>query len=215
MRPAAAGLSCLFRHSRNAAGNCAPFGALSFGALVLPTGGRIGQEIAHTSCARRPGGTRKARLWRAFQSVDKVNFFENTVFRASSAHEIDFATQNHKNREHGPGHPLLPLCGNSPCVSQFLYCFTFPRRAGCPHPAAAWELSDVRVLRVGRGDLTPPQTQIVGETVVSRQSKRAAPEGVALVVCGGRESVRKTPRGAALRKSGKTGATAICSGKCA
>ena len=92
-----------------------------------------------------------------------------------SVHEIDFAAQNHKNREHGSGHPLLPLCGNSPCVSQFLYCFTFPRRAGCPHPAAAWELSDVRVLRVGRGDLTPPQTQIVGETVVSRQSKRAAP----------------------------------------
>ena len=27
-----------------------------------------------------------------------------------------------------------------------------------------WELSDVRVLRVGRGDLTPPQTQIVGKT---------------------------------------------------
>ena len=139
MRPAAAGLSCLFRHSRNAAGNCAPFGALSFGALVLPTGGRIGQEIAHTSCARRPGGTRKARLWRAFQSVDKVNFFENTVFRASSAHEIDFATQNHKNREHGPGHPLLPLCGNSPCVSRFLYL----KR----EKVSAWELSDVRVLR--------------------------------------------------------------------
>ena len=73
----------------------------------------------------------------------------------------------------------------------------------------------VSPFRVGRGDLTPPQTQIVGETVVSRQSKSAAPEGVALVVYGGRESARKTPRGAALRKSGKTGATAICSGKCA
>ena len=128
------------------------------------------QEIAHTMCARRPGGTRKARQRRAFQSVDKVNFFENTVFRASSAHEIDFATQNHKNREHGPGHPLLPLFSNSPCVSRLLYCFTFPRRAGCPHPAAAWELLDVRVLRVGRGDLTPPQTQIVGETLVPRQA---------------------------------------------
>ena len=117
-----------------------------------------------------------------------------------SAHEIDFAAQNHKNREHGPGHPLLPLCGNSPCVSRFLYCFTFPCRAGCPHPAAAWELSDVRVLRVGRGDLTPPQTQIVGETVVLRQSGRAAPEGVALVVCGGGKALGK-PR--AAQRSGR------------
>ena len=77
------------------------------------------------------------------------------IFQLSrgSAHEIQSAQQIDKNREH---------------VSRFLYCFTFPRRAGCPHPAAAWELSDVRVLRVGRGDLTPPQTQIVGETVVSR-----------------------------------------------
>ena len=96
-------------------------------------------EIAHTMCARRPGGTRKARQRRAFQSVDKVNFFENTVFRASSAHEIDFAVQNHKNREHGPGHPLLPLCGNSPCVSRFLYL----KR----EKVSAWELSDVCVLR--------------------------------------------------------------------
>ena len=27
----------------------------------------------------------------------------------------------HKFREHGPGHPLLPLCSNSPCVSRNLY----------------------------------------------------------------------------------------------
>ena len=83
-----------------------------------------------------------------------------------SVHEIDFAAQNHKNREHGPGHPLLPLCGNSPFYT-------------------------VSPFRVGRGALTPPQTQIVGETVVSRQSKSAAPEGVALVVCGGGKALGK------------------------
>ena len=36
-----------------------------------------------------------------------------------SAHSIGFAPQIPKNREHGPGHPLLPLRGNSPCVSRF------------------------------------------------------------------------------------------------
>ena len=36
-------------------------------------------------------------------------------------HKIGFAAQIHKFREHGPGHPLLPLCGNSPCVSRNLY----------------------------------------------------------------------------------------------
>ena len=38
-----------------------------------------------------------------------------------STHKIEFAKQIHKFREHGPGHPLLPLCGNSPCVSRNLY----------------------------------------------------------------------------------------------
>ena len=38
-----------------------------------------------------------------------------------STHSIEFAQQIHKNREHGPGHPLLPLRGNSPCISRFLY----------------------------------------------------------------------------------------------
>ena len=103
-------------------------------------------------------------------SLSIKSFFLLYSVSRGSAHEIDFAKQNHKNRKHGPGHPLLPLCGNSPCVSRLLYCFTFPRRAGCPHPAAAWELLDVRVLRVGRGALTPPQTQFVGETLVPRQT---------------------------------------------
>ena len=51
----------------------------------------------------------------------------------------------------------------------------------------------VSPFRVGRGALTPPQTQIVGETVVSRQSKSAAPEGVALVVCGGEGKRSENP----------------------
>ena len=38
-----------------------------------------------------------------------------------STHKIEFAEQIHKFREHGPDHPLLPLCGNSPCVSRNLY----------------------------------------------------------------------------------------------
>ena len=71
----------------------------------------------------------------------------------------------------------------------------------------------VSPFRVGRGALTPPphgnfrtsvfcevKTQIVGETVVSRQSGRAAPEGVALVVCGGGKA-RGKPR--AAQRSGR------------
>ncbi len=38
-----------------------------------------------------------------------------------SAHKIAFALQTHKNRGRGPGHLLLPLRGNSPCVPRFLY----------------------------------------------------------------------------------------------
>ena len=49
----------------------------------------------------------------------KVRF----LFCAScdSTHKIEFAQQIHKNRGRGPDHPLLPLCGNSPCVPRFLY----------------------------------------------------------------------------------------------
>ena len=42
-------------------------------------------------------------------------------FSCGSTHKIEFAEQIHKFREHGPDHPLLPLCGNSPCVSRNLY----------------------------------------------------------------------------------------------
>ena len=42
-------------------------------------------------------------------------------FSCGSTHKIEFAQQIHKFREHGPDHPLLPLCGNSPCVSRNLY----------------------------------------------------------------------------------------------
>ena len=53
------------------------------------------------------------------QLVEKVRF----LFCAScdSTHKIEFAQQIHKNRGRGPDHPLLPLCGNSPCVPRFLY----------------------------------------------------------------------------------------------
>ena len=63
------------------------------------------QEIAHTSCARRPGGTRKARLWACLSLSIKL-FYPVFPLSRGSAHEIDFAVQNHKNREH---------------VSRFLY----------------------------------------------------------------------------------------------
>ena len=53
-------------------------------------------------------------------SLSKKYYFS---FHAScgSTHKIEFAEQIHKFREHGPDHPLLPLCGNSPCVSRNLY----------------------------------------------------------------------------------------------
>ena len=53
------------------------------------------------------------------QLVEKVRF----LFCAScdSTHKIEFAQQIHKNRGRGPDHPLLPLCGNSPCVPRFFF----------------------------------------------------------------------------------------------
>ena len=61
----------------------------------------------------------KPRQRRGFQLVEKVRF----LFCAScdSTHKIEFAQQIHKNRGRGPDHPLLPLCGNSPCVPRFFF----------------------------------------------------------------------------------------------
>ena len=53
------------------------------------------------------------------QLVEKAIF--DFYASCGSTHSIEFALQIHKFREHGPGHPLLPLCGNSPCVSRNLY----------------------------------------------------------------------------------------------
>ena len=55
----------------------------------------------------------------ASQLVEKAIF--DFYASCGSTHSIEFALQIHKFREHGPGHPLLPLCGNSPCVSRNLY----------------------------------------------------------------------------------------------
>ena len=54
-----------------------------------------------------------------FQSVKKQH--SDSCTSCGSTHKIEFAEQIHKFREHGPDHPLLPLCGNSPCVSRNLY----------------------------------------------------------------------------------------------
>ena len=59
-----------------------------------------------------------------FLSLSIKSFFRLYSVSRGSAHEIDFAKQNHKNREH---------------VSRFLYS----KR----EKVSAWELSDVRVLR--------------------------------------------------------------------
>ena len=109
---------------------------------------RLLQQVAGTAYrSRSPSEGERGRCHRRTKKVRptadpslsiKSIFREFSVSRGS-AHEIDFAKQNHKNREHGPGHPLLPLCGNSPCVSRFLYS----KR----EKVSAWELSDVRVLR--------------------------------------------------------------------
>ena len=53
-------------------------------------------------------------------SVCKKQHFDSCA-SCGSTHKIEFAKQIHKFREHGPDHPLLPLCGNSPCVSRNLY----------------------------------------------------------------------------------------------
>ena len=53
------------------------------------------------------------------QLVEKAIF--DFYASCGSTHSIEFALQIHKFREHGPGHSLLPLCGNSPCVSRNLY----------------------------------------------------------------------------------------------
>ena len=42
-------------------------------------------------------------------------------FSCGSTHKIEFAQQIHNSRGRGPGHSLLPLCGNSPCVPRELY----------------------------------------------------------------------------------------------
>ena len=62
----------------------------------------------------------------------------------------------HKNRGRGPGHLLLPLRGNSPCVPRFLY---FKREK-----VSERELSDVRVLR-----REPPSGHTCRRNEVSRQ----------------------------------------------
>ena len=55
----------------------------------------------------------------SFQPAKKVRLA--FCVSCGSTHKIEFAKQIHKFREHGPDHPLLPLCGNSPCVSRNLY----------------------------------------------------------------------------------------------
>ena len=67
------------------------------------------------------------------------------MFRAQGAHEIDFAAQNHKNREH---------------VSQFL----FSQR----EKVSAWELSDVRVLRSQNTDCRKNEVFRQSRTGVAR-----------------------------------------------
>ena len=59
------------------------------------------------------------KIHSSFQSVKKVRLA--FCVSCGSTHKIEFAKQIHKFREHGPDHPLLPLCGNSPCVSRNLY----------------------------------------------------------------------------------------------
>ena len=56
-----------------------------------------------------------------FRKSDRQRMLSPAHAPCGSTHSIEFALQIHKFREHGPGHPLLPLCGNSPCVSRNLY----------------------------------------------------------------------------------------------
>ena len=76
-------------------------------------GSRSKNTVFQTVIETQPPRQRRGQL------VEKVKF----LFCAScdSTHKIEFAQQIHKNRGRGPDHPLLPLCGNSPCVPRFLY----------------------------------------------------------------------------------------------
>ena len=82
-----------------------------------------GSTSCSTVCARRDCSgcrNRTEREWKhSLQSVEKQHF--DSCASCGSTHKIEFAKQIHKFREHGPDHPLLPLCGNSPCVSRNLY----------------------------------------------------------------------------------------------
>ena len=82
-----------------------------------------GSTSCSTVCARRDCSgcrNRTEREWKhSLQSVKKQHF--DSCASCGSTHKIEFAKQIHKFREHGPDHPLLPLCGNSPCVSRNLY----------------------------------------------------------------------------------------------
>ena len=61
----------------------------------------------------------KKHRFRAFSlSIKSIYRF---YFSCGSTHKIEFAQQIHNSRGRGPGHPLLPLCGNSPCVPRELY----------------------------------------------------------------------------------------------
>ena len=61
------------------------------------------------------GGMRSSR-----PSLSKKQNFDSCA-SCGSTHKIEFAQQIHNSRGRGPGHPLLPLCGNSPCVPRNLY----------------------------------------------------------------------------------------------
>ena len=65
---------------------------------------------------KKKGRTQRFVLWRLSKK-----YYYNFYASCGSTHKIEFAKQIHKFREHGPDHPLLPLCGNSPCVSRNLY----------------------------------------------------------------------------------------------
>ena len=67
----------------------------------------------HIKCKKKKADNRPPQL------VEKAIF--DFYASCGSTHSIEFALQIHKFREHGPDHPLLPLCGNSPCVSRNLY----------------------------------------------------------------------------------------------
>ena len=59
-------------------------------------------------------------VWFVLFSLSKKQYFDSCA-SCGSTHKIEFAEQIHKFRGRGPDHPLLPLCGNSPCVPRNLY----------------------------------------------------------------------------------------------